>query len=559
MACLTLLPLGKKIKTEPGSTLLEAIRQAGIEISAPCNGNGRCGKCKVQITEPFPDPADPKAHLTAEEVTKGYRLACQTAVDEDTTVTLDDHYTRDVRILEGERIEAVHIDPAFDIRSEKNRHILYYRNRGPVEIPRWKAAFSPKGLAIDLGTTTLVITLMDLETGVELATASTLNPQTQYGHDVMTRIQMGSTDQGLKKLAMLVSDSLNALTEKCCREIDTQADEIVDAVIGGNTTMLQLAAEIDPSPLGTVPFEVEIESGSTYDAQRFRLNINPRARVYVPPVAHAFVGSDVSAGLLSTDFFEQRSPLLFVDIGTNGEMAMTAGEKRLVTSTAAGPAFEGMGISHGMRAAAGAIETVWTNGKYLTLRTIDDAPAKGICGSGIIDTVAALIQTGLLDSGGKLQNPREKRIKEGPLPDLYAVAGGMPSIQLAKNVFFTQKDIREFQLAKSAIRTGIEMLLSASSVDLSQLEKIIIAGGFGYHLKPESLRIAGMIPENFKGEIDFCGNTSRTGCALMLMNAANRKYLQEKMQAVRHLELAGKPEFQTRFIENLSFSRPTAN
>jgi uncharacterized 2Fe-2S/4Fe-4S cluster protein (DUF4445 family) len=559
MPWLTLLPMDERIEVESGITLLDAIRMAGIEISAPCNGNGRCGKCKVSVNKPYPGLQNSQEHLTTEEVSKGYRLACQTVVDEDMTITLDDRYTRDARILEGEKIETVKIDPAFEIRSEKNRHILYYRNRDPEEISNWDDAFSPKGLAIDLGTTTLVATLMDLGTGQELATASTVNPQTQYGHDVMTRIQMGSTRKGLRELAVLVSDSLNTLIEKCCNKVGIQNEEIVDVVIGGNTTMLQLAAEIDPSPLGGVPFDVGIDSGNTYEARQFRLNINPRARVYVPPVAHAFVGSDISAGLLSVDFFEQTSPLLFVDIGTNGEMAIIAGGKRLVTSTAAGPAFEGMGISHGMRAAAGAIETVWTNGEYLAIRTIDDAPAKGICGSGIIDTMAALIRSGLVDLSGKMQDPQEKKVKEGSLADRYTVVDGMPSIQLAENVFFTQKDVREFQLAKSAIRTGIEMLLSASGVVLSHLGKIVIAGGFGYHLKPESLCVTGMIPSSFKGEIEFSGNTSRIGCALMLMNAANRDYLQEKMHTVKHLELAGKPEFQARFIENLSFSKPAGN
>lgn len=285
---------------------------------------------------------------------------------------------------------------------------------------------------------------------------------------------------------------------------------------------------------------------------QFRLNLNPQARVYIPPVAHAFVGSDISAGLLSINFFKQEAPLLFIDMGTNGEMALMANGHVVVTSTAAGPTFEGMGITHGMRASPGAIEMIWTDGKYLSIRTIDDVPAKGICGSGIMDIMACLIRLDAVEPGGRLKNPHKENIKLRPLSDRYEIVDGIAAIKLADNVYFSQKDIRQFQLAKSAIQTGADMLLSTAGVNLEQLDKIVIAGAFGYHLRIESIQQVGIISRDFKGEIDFAGNTCRTGCALMLMDATSRDFLQDQMKQVTHLAIAETPDFQSRFIRNIS-------
>jgi uncharacterized 2Fe-2S/4Fe-4S cluster protein (DUF4445 family) len=257
---------------------------------------------------------------------------------------------------------------------------------------------------------------------------------------------------------------------------------------------------------------------------------------------------------LSIDFFKQRTPTLFIDMGTNGEMALIANGHSIVTSTAAGPAFEGMGITHGMRASSGAIEMVWSNGKYLNLRTIDDAPARGICGSGIMDIMACLIRLGAVEPGGRLRNPHKDNIELGPLSERYEIVNQVVAIKLTDNVYFTQKDIRQFQLAKSAIQTGAEMLLAAAGLDSDQLEKIVIAGAFGYHLRKGSLRQIGIVPRNFKGEIDFAGNTCRTGCALMLADATTRDLLQEKMKQVTHLAIAEAPDFQSRFIKNISLN-----
>jgi uncharacterized 2Fe-2S/4Fe-4S cluster protein (DUF4445 family) len=549
---LTILPLGKTITAEVGNSLLVALRRAGIEMAAPCNGKGLCGKCKVRVTDAAPPVETPHSHLGADEIAAGTRLACEVEVQDGMVVTLPEDHSLDTRILEGERIRQSHLAPAAAVDKIDGQFQLRYQGQAPVPLIAWREAFSPKGIAVDLGTTTLVVTLMDLQTGSELATASAVNPQTRFGHDVMTRIQHASTPAGLKELADIIVKGLNELIAKVCDASNSHPHEILDAVIGANTTMIELAAAIDPASLGRVPFTVNIASGCSYPAEKFCLKINPRARVYIPPVAHAFVGSDVSAGLLSIDFFGRKTPLLFMDLGTNGEMALIANGRRIVTSTAVGPAFEGMGITHGMRAAAGAIETVWINGNYLSLRTIDDAPALGICGSGIMDAMAGLIRIGVVDASGRLRKLDEDGFPKGGFSERCAMVEKTAAIRLTDHVHFTQKDIRQFQLAKSAIQTGAEMLLIAGGIETSNLKHIIVAGAFGYHLREESLRAIGILPHGFKGIIEFAGNTSRTGCALLLVDAANRHLLEKQMHQVTHLAIAEEAEFQFRFVKNLA-------
>jgi len=552
LVCLTVLPIKKTITTEAGHPLLKALRQEGIEIAAPCNGQGLCGKCKVRITPAAPPVDAAHDHMSKEEIAAGIRLACEVIVRDGMVVTLPEDHSLDARILEGERIRESRVAPAVVVDKIDGGCQLRYQGRPAVALPGWQESFSPKGLAIDLGTTTLVVTLMDLQTGRELATASALNPQTRFGHDVMTRIQHGSTPVGQKELTDTIAGGLSELIGRVCRTSNSDPNEILDAVIGGNTTMLQLTAAIDPSSLGKVPFTVGIESGRSYPAERFGLKINPWARVYIPPVTHAFVGSDISAGMLSIDFFEHHSPLLFMDLGTNGEMALIANGRRIVTSTAAGPAFEGMGISCGMRAAAGAIETVWANGNFLSLRTIDDAPARGICGSGIMDLMASLIRLGAVEPNGRLKAPLASALWKGPFTERYAMIGKTPAIRLTDRVTFTQKDVRQFQLAKSAVQTGAEMLLAAAQMNPVELEQIVIAGAFGYHLREESLRAIGILPHGFNGHIEFAGNTCRTGCALLLGDAAKRDFLEDQIRQVKHLSIAELADFQSRFVKNMA-------
>jgi len=270
----------------------------------------------------------------------------------------------------------------------------------------------------------------------------------------------------------------------------------------------------------------------------------------------AFLGGDFLGGLALCRWKGFGDKTFFIDLGTNGEMALAVDGRRIATSTAAGPAFEGMGISCGMPAAGGAVETVWCDGRHLGLRTVDDAPARGVCGSGIVDLVACLVERGAVTPDGRLKNPRKEPVAPGPFTERFRLLDGIAAVELADGVHFTQKDVRQFQLAKSAVRTGIDLLLAAAGAGPERLAKIVVAGAFGHHLRAGSLRTTGLVPPAFTGQIAFAGNTCRTGCARLLVDAPARQSLETAMGSVTHLDIAAAPDFQERFVRNLAFGAP---
>ncbi|MFW6334738.1 MAG: ASKHA domain-containing protein [Desulfosalsimonas sp.] len=572
---ITIVPENLSIRTRRKETVRDALYRAGIELDTPCNGEGICGKCQIRVENPEGVAETPHKEISRQQAEQGVRLACQLVVEKDITITLlSDFKKDDHRILEGDRDPAFfetgiqaprkHLSedesarrnvPAVSVNCSENGCTMIYEGQEAGKLDSWNPAATPKGLAIDLGTTTLVVSLIDLATGSELATTSSLNPQIRFGHDVIRRIQKGSTPEGLQEISGCVREGLNELIEQACDDSGANSDQILDIVIGGNTTMLQLAAAVNPEPLGRVPFEVDLESGRTHPASRFGLNVNKSARVYVPPVVHAYLGADISAGLLvSGRFFSSSGTMLFVDVGTNGEMGLSADGTYLMTSTAAGPAFEGMGITAGMRARIGAVEAVETDGKsWIKIRTIGDAPPEGICGSGIIDLTAALFRLGVIDTTGRMKGPEEA----SDLPDSAAGAieeiDGMPAFRLGENVYFTQEDVRQVQLAKSAIRAAIEILLREAGVAEHGLDRIVLAGGFGYSLRAESLETIGLLPPATADKVYFAGNTSRIGCVRMLRNIGYRRFLEEKMKSVRHVAIESRPEFMESYVAAMEF------
>jgi uncharacterized 2Fe-2S/4Fe-4S cluster protein (DUF4445 family) len=324
-------------------------------------------------------------------------------------------------------------------------------------------------------------------------------------------------------------------------------------VIGGNTTMLQIASRIDPVALGSLPFTVGIKDGTIFPADHFRFNVNPQARIHIPPITHAFIGSDISAGLLSVDFFDQNLPALFLVIGSNAELVLAANNQIVATSAAAGPVFEGMGICCGMQARDGAIEKIWVDNQDLQIQTIGKTAPLGICGSGVIDVTACLLQLGAIETSGRLLSPDRPDHSRNSLFRRYTTVNGIAAIKLDGPVFFTQKDIRQVQLAKSAIQTGIDMLLDAAEIQPESLNTIIIGGGFGYYLNESSLRKLEIIPAGFSGEIRFAGNTCITGCVNLLLDKTARRYLQKQKEKIKHIAIAESSEFQSRFISNMTF------
>ncbi len=584
MATIKIHPFDTVIHPRRGETVRDALYRAGIELDTPCNGDGICGKCLICVESPKNVRPTPHKEITDEQMADGIRLACQLVVHTDMTIRLLSEYAKDEhRILEGEQdpaffewtagqaddAGAVHrksasaaaglsMKPAVELFVNAGEIGCRYEDGSRASLPAFRAGTSAKGLAIDLGTTTLVASLISLKTGKDLSTTSSLNPQGRFGHDVIRRIQHGSTPEGLKELTDIVREGITRLVEQACEDSKVSCDEILDVVIGGNTTMVQLAVGIDPAPLGRVPFTVGIESGRCFSADQFGLPVHPAARVYVPPIVHAYLGADISAGLLvSPDFFNVEGVMLFVDIGTNGEMGLSANGRWLMTATAAGPAFEGMGISAGMRARIGAIEAVTSDGDDLQIHTIGNVDPEGICGSGIIDLTAVLYQKGVIDASGRMRKPAETDGLPKPLADRLEDRDGMPAVRLGGGVCFTQEDVRQVQLAKSAIRAAMDILLDEAGVTGDQLEQMVIAGGFGYSLRAQNLEIIGLIPPGCAAKVHFAGNTSRLGCVRMLKNTDQRRFLEDRMAHVAHVTIESRPDFMEKYVEEMEFPENT--
>jgi len=579
MPKLTIYPVAITVEMRRGETVRDALYRAGVELDTPCNGQGICGKCLIRVENPGSVPSTPHPDITPEQEADGIRLACQLKPRKDIAIHVLSEYVRDEsRILEGDRFPDDRVDeqargekaggaktdeqerkqrvPAVGVTEKDGAFWLNYDREPPQLLSHWTAEKAPKGLAIDIGTTTLVVTLLSLDICRELATASSLNPQIHFGHDVVRRIQAGSTPEGLAELSRCVRSGLNELIKEACGNSKTDLDEILDVVIGGNTTMLQLAAGIDPEPLGRVPFTVGIQSGVSYPAAQFGLDVNSEARVYIPPVMHAYVGGDISAGLLVCQgFFDQSASVLFVDIGTNGEMGLNAGGKCLMTSTAAGPAFEGMGILSGSRAQIGALERVDTNAGSLRFKTIGNAPIKGICGSGIIDMTAALKDIGVIDGSGRMRRPSETEGLADDIASRLVELNEKAAFHIEGDVYFTQDDVRQVQLAKSAIRAAIEILIDEAGTGAAAIDRVVIAGGFGYSLRPENLEGIGLLPPGMGSKVFFAGNTCRIGCVRLLRNVSNRRFLEARMQRTEHITIETRPDFMDLYVSSMEFPK----
>ncbi len=579
MPRIKIYPLGETIWARRGESLADVLYRAGVDMDTPCNGDGICGKCLICVESPRDVRSTPHKDLSDKQHAEGVRLACQVMPKADMVIRLLAEYGQDEhRILEGDsdseffdgetpgsgepgsrrhfRMDAPDksIDAAVRVYRSSGRYICRYEDGTTEEMRSFREGTTPKGLAIDLGTTTLVATLVSLGSGKELSTTSSLNPQIRYGHDVVRRIHYASTPEGLEALSGMVREGINHLVDEVCEDSGADPGEILDVVIGGNTAMLQIAAGIDPAPLGEVPFRVGIESGRTYPVTQFGLDIHTGARVYVPPVLHAYVGADISAGLLTcTDFFEDNANTLFIDVGTNGEIGVSANGRMLMSSTAAGPAFEGMGISSGMRARVGAVEAVSTNGEEFIVYTIGNAPASGICGSGIIDLTAALLKMGVIDISGRMKRSSDAASLPDPVAACLEDYEGIPAFRISETVYFTQEDVRQVQLAKSAIRAAIDILLEEAGIGPEMLDNIVLAGGFGYSLRPDNLAAIGLIPPKTAERVSFAGNTSRMGCVRMLKNIGYRRFLEDEMRRVQHVTIETRPDFMEKYVEEMEF------
>jgi uncharacterized 2Fe-2S/4Fe-4S cluster protein (DUF4445 family) len=500
---ITFLREDAKTEAPRGSLLLDVMREAGVSIETPCNGMGICKKCSVRVN--------------GKSV-----LACSFRVTEDIVEVDVPPPERRLVSVDGGRTFA--LPPDCDVR----------RAELPADAPE-----KLLGLAVDLGTTGISVCLMDLETGETLAAASCLNPQSEYGGDVVTRAAFcGKSPGNVEKLRRLVVDALNSMIAEMTGKLSgLDGDSIYRVFAAGNTVMLHIFAGINPFSMTRFPYRpVFLHS---LELSPNGLRVNEKARVSLAPCVSAFVGGDITAGLAASGFARcGKNTALFVDIGTNGEIVLLSGGKLYATSTAAGPALEGMNISCGVRAVPGAIERVFCDEKgRIAYDTIAGAPPVGICGSGLIDLTAELLRKGAIDETGFLKNAPDSKY------------------HLTEDIFLSQKDIRQIQLAKAAVAAGIGMLLDeAGGIAYEAIDEIFIAGAFGCRLDFENLKTIGMIGREFRGNVRFVGNASLEGAKLRLVNKGIRSEMSALADSVETVELSVRDSFQSAFIGELNFA-----
>ncbi|MEQ3363374.1 ASKHA domain-containing protein [Raoultibacter massiliensis] len=499
----------RSVETAPGQTLLKVLQNAGETVFAPCGGAGTCGRCRVLVRD-------------GESV--GYRLACQTPAADGTELIMED--------IAAMRVEGASDAETLDKASADRT-----------------GESSPLGLAVDIGTTTMVFTLVDLETRSIVGTAGKVNPQAAFGADVIARIDAASTVEGMETLCGLLRSSIDRTRDELCRKLHVDPARITRIALVGNTTMEHFAAGLDPRSIGTSPFAPLTLFGS--EIALYESTGDARESAYFAPAVAGYVGGDVTAGLCVAQVAEREKIQLFIDLGTNGEMALGNRDRLLCCATAAGPAFEGANITFGMPAMPGAISRVDLSEEGLAIETIDGKEPLGLCGSGLLDAVACLIEAGLVDETGYLADKDEA-------PSRFALLVGREQgqavcyLDAAHRVYLTQKDIRCVQLAKAALRAGIETMMETLGASDDDIENVFLAGGFGMHFRPASAAKIGLIPPALGARIVPLGNAAGKGAVEALFDEG-RSAIERVAAHCEYLELSTSPLFNERYIEAMGF------
>jgi len=515
-------PLGRRGQAHPGQTLLDAAQSAGVGLASVCGGLGTCEECRVRLVSGKLTPPSlvEQAVLSKAELVTGVRLACQAEPLSDVKLDIPpESLTAAQRLqLDGEEM---HLPPRPAIHSQ-----------------------GAHGLAVDIGTTKLAAYLVDLGTGATVARAGAMNPQIAFGEDVISRIAyVGREPGGAKKLQSVLMETLNNLLVGMCDEAHISPASVLDAVLVGNTAMHHLFAGLPVEQLGHAPFAPATTEALAIAAKELGLNLGSGGNIYLPPVIAGYVGADHVSMLLATDVWKSVGNVIALDIGTNTEISLVANGKVTCCSCASGPAFEGAHIHEGMRAAPGAIERArWSDGKILW-QTIENCPPVGICGSGILDVVAALLEGGLIKSNGSL-----KTISGSGYVLVPAEQTG-----LGRALIVTRKDINEIQLAKSAIRAAVEILLQEAGLRSSDLDSFIVAGAFGTYLDLRSAVRNGMFPALPPEKFRQVGNAAGVGAKQMLISVDKRQEAEQLASQISYVELTALPAFTTLFMEHLSF------
>ncbi|SHJ80928.1 Uncharacterized 2Fe-2 and 4Fe-4S clusters-containing protein, contains DUF4445 domain [Hathewaya proteolytica DSM 3090] len=600
MSIVKVYPAGEMIDYMEGDSLLHILRNHNIIIESPCGGKGTCGKCRVKVLDgEFNEPCQEEIKHLGEEIKNGIRLSCLVFPKGDVSIELCKKEGGKHKILAEGYIPDFPLNPVVKKKLVKLEKPSFENNRSyeemlektiqcklsmdtPEMLSMINQAYTDEkativysgeevigvekgdttdklyGAAIDIGTTTVVLSLVDMVTGKEVASDTCINPQKEYGLDVLSRIDfVKHNDNGLKLLQKAIVDGLNTLLENLCKKSGICQDNVYEFSIGANATMMHLLLGIDTDVIGKAPYATVFSGEKYIRANSIGLKGSKIAKLYCLPGVSSFIGADIVAGAMVTDLRHTKENILFIDIGTNGEIVLSKKGELYSCSCAAGPALEGANISCGMRAAEGAIEGVDINNDGIEIQVIGDEKPVGICGSGILDAISEIWKNKIMNKSGRLKK-REDLVEEGrvELADRIIEEDKKRKFVICKGekpIVITQEDIRQVQLAKGAISSGFYALLDLMDITMDDLDKVIIAGQFGKHLKISSLTGVGIIPEELKDKIDYVGNSSKSGAMMCLLSYELRGKIEGIARDIKYFELSTKEGYEKLFTKCLTF------
>ncbi len=510
-------PDEKSISIHAGATLLEAAESAGFILNTVCGSNGTCGKCVVRI-----EPGGQEVQ------------ACQYRIQDDICVFIP----AESRFFE--------------------QKILQHGIEPDIEIKPGGEAY---GVAVDIGTTTVVAKLIDMHDGKCMATAAATNPQVGLGEDVIARIEYAETQDGLEKLNELIIECINKLVGQLCERGGIEPADILEVVAAGNTVMNHIFLKFPVKQLGQIPYEAFSVEAHQRSALEMGIKINPAGKIRTIENIAGFVGSDTMAVAIAVEMDSAEEMTLVVDIGTNGEILLGTKDKLYAASCAAGPAFEGARISQGSRAVEGAIERVVINADDIDLDVIGAVGGRSVCGSGLIDAVAVLLDLGVIDVSGRFVEAEQlkDKLSEAILRRII-IQDDQPGFVLSYGengqepaVVLTQKDVRETQLAKAAIRAGIKILQKKIGIKDEDIQRVLLAGAFGNYTSRESAKRIGLLPDVAIERVHFVGNAASTGAHMILLSQKSRDIAADLADRIEYVEIAGQADFSTVFTESILF------
>ena len=596
----------RSVRVPPGVSVFDAASWNGIAIDSTCGGHGTCRKCRIRVDDGrIPVTRHDERTFSADQLADGWRLACLVSATRTMAVGVPPLTTRPKAATVGvgrqvilrpavqkryvelaeptlsdQRTDLARLLAAIDdleltcdlpvlrrlptvLRQADFKVTAVVVDEALIDVEPGDTSTTRHALAFDLGTTTVVATLLDLETGTPLAVSSMLNRQQPFGGDVITRISATMMDPGaLAALRAAAAETLRDLAAEVCTEAGVDPAHVYEVALAGNATMTALVLGIDPEPMGVAPFVMSTASFPPLLASDLGLELHPRARAVLFPSLGAYVGGDIVAGMLATGMDRDKRTRLLIDVGTNCEIVLSDGDRILATAAPAGPAFEGGAIRCGMRADDGAIEVVRLDPDGVELGVIGDAEPRGLCGSGLVDAVSELVRVGLLDASGRFvpdelaaaDHPglvdRLTRIGEERVFVLHRPAEDTP---VAECVYLSQRDVRELQFAKAAISTGWTLLLEELGLEHADVQQVLLAGSFGSYLSPASAVRIGLVPRLPVLRIVSAGNVAGEGAKMALLSLRERAGAEALLEEVTYVELSDRSDFNDRFVEQLAF------